>query len=87
MAFKKMTAETVVQKQSSAPAAERGLVQLNRRTERATATVRDQLQGGPVADKYFTLGSIFGLLGSILLGSYLWLTLNGMLPPHFAYAS
>jgi hypothetical protein len=56
------------------------LVQLNRGASPSPASLKGRITGGPVVDKFFALGAIFGFVGTVGYGLYLWLALNNILP-------
>jgi hypothetical protein len=67
------------------------LVQLGGSGKRCPATWQERAASGPVADKFFAVGALFGFVGTAGYGLYLWLALNNILPlglnyPELRYA-
>ncbi len=63
-----------------------GLVQIGRVSSRCPASWAERASSGPVADKFFAIGTLFGTIGTLGYGLYLWLVLNNILPLVGAYS-
>lgn len=56
------------------------LVQIGLPSNQRPASWLERVVSGPVADKFFALGTLFGTIGTVGYGLYLWLVLNNILP-------
>ncbi|MCB0345170.1 MAG: hypothetical protein KDD66_08625 [Bdellovibrionales bacterium] len=56
------------------------LVQINRPSQRCPASWHERAANGPMVDKFFALGALFGVVGTLGYGLYLWLVFNNLLP-------
>lgn len=63
------------------------LVTIGRPSGKQAADWRTRAANGPIADKFFALGAIFAVVGTLMFGLYLWLVLNSILPLEGSYTA